>query len=92
MHTQGPGCAHSAVSCVVSQRALGRVTHRVAAPVVPCCYAVLRVLLPCRHTKAAPPFAIQKLYRDMDLMPRALCAVLQLPVPYHGALLRYITA
>ena len=40
-----------------------------------CRNVVSRALLPCRNTKAAPPFAIQKLYRDIERMPRARWAV-----------------
>ena len=68
---------------------------------LPCRSTVLCSLLPCRDTKTAPPpppFMIQKLYRDIELMPRvsqrsyivsqgavssACCSV---PAPCHRAL------
>ena len=42
-----------------------------------CVAALCRALLPCRDTKAAPPFAIQKLYHDIKLMSHALGHVMR---------------
>ena len=81
VHTLNPGYAHSAPRPRVKHRVAAHTgpcrglccSAHWSCPYrcLPCRSVVLCSLLPCRDTKAAPPpLTIQKLYRDIEFMPR----------------------